>query len=97
MIVPYKPLKNGREAEGFYGANIDWDEEKIAPSTELHAQMEEGVPVSAWQTQQIQQVLKEFSDVFSESLRRVQEKEHHIIIPPGKIVWVPFSTPPLCP
>lgn len=57
------------KAEGLYGANRDWDSDEIAQSAELRVQMKEGVPISTWQTHQIQQILEDYSDIFSDSLR----------------------------
>lgn len=62
-------LKGWREREdpGFYNAEVDWDEEGRARSREPQAQVTSGTPASDWQLRQIQQVLKECSDVFREA------------------------------
>lgn len=64
-----KPWSGAPELEpaydAFLGIELDFDWDKIR-TEEIRAQMEKGIPLSAWQTQQIDQVLNEFPDMFSE-------------------------------
>lgn len=57
--------------------------------------MEEGVPISAWQTCQINQVVSDFPDVFSEIPGTAQGVQHHILIRPGTVVRTPAQRTPL--
>lgn len=54
----------------------DWGEE-------LRKQIEEGMPILAWQTKQMYQVMAGFLDVFSDAPGIVQGVVHQILTPPG--------------
>lgn len=58
--------------------DVDWDEEGLWRMEELQKQMEEGIPVSAWQMCQINQVANSFPDVFSETPGKAQGVQHKI-------------------
>lgn len=79
-------------SHALFRAEIDLYEEGIARSAELRAQMEKGVPISAWQTHQIHQVLRDF---FSDAPGIVWGVKHHILTPLGKVIWVPFHPMPI--
>lgn len=56
-------LKAWNEGENAtYGEEFDWDKKGWWRTKELRKHIEEGIPVSAWQTKQINQVLTDFLD-----------------------------------
>lgn len=57
--------------------------------------MEEGIPPSSWQTQQIDQVIGEYPKVFAEAPRTAWEVVNHIMTLPGVIVHSPSHPTPL--
>lgn len=83
-----------REDPGFYNTELDWDEESREQSRELQAQVAVGVPASAWQLQQISQVLRDYRDVFVDTPGAVKGVEHNIP-PPGASSAGTFTSNPL--
>lgn len=59
--------------------------------------MDEGIPTSAWQTHQIQQVLEEYSDVFSDAPGTIQGIKHNIVTPPVVVIRVLLQPTSLAP
>lgn len=57
--------------------------------------MEEGIPVSTWQTHQINQVLREFPEVFSEIPGMAQGVQLRIITKEEVVVHMPSRPTPL--
>lgn len=76
-------------------ADMDWDEERQERIKELYQQRDEGIPLSAWQTYQIDQVIGDFPDVFSEIPGQAVGVIHHIITPPGVVERSPSRPTPL--
>lgn len=64
-----------------YNVEIDWDEEGRDRSQELQRQIVTGLPASSWQLHQIQQVLNEYPDVFSDRPRTVRGVFPYTIFP----------------
>lgn len=78
-----KGWQEDEEQEAFFGLDVDWDEEGNWRTELLHQQMDEGIPVSAWQTQQISQVVASFPDILPETPRTAWSMQHHIKCPQG--------------
>lgn len=70
-------------------ADVDWDEEGQEWTKELHQQIDEGIPPSDWQKCQIDQVIRDFPDVFMEVLGKAKGVTHWIVTPPGMVVCSP--------
>lgn len=78
-----------------YNAEIDWEKEGRVQSQELQRQIATGIPASEWQLKQIQQVLNEYPDIFSELPGKMQEVDHHIPTFLGRVVRILFLPIPL--
>lgn len=52
-------------------------------------------PTTAWQTGQIQQVLRDFPDMFSDLLGTVVGVKHDILTPPGVVISTLYRPVPL--
>lgn len=83
-----------REAEAMFALDIDWDKEGLTQTAKLRMLMEEKIVPSAWQTRQIQQILDDFSDVFSDIPETVQRVEYQILTPPGVVVHTALQPTP---
>lgn len=79
-------LKAWNEGED---ALFDWDEKGRWKTKEFRKQIEEGIPISAWQTKQIDKLLSDFSDVFLDKPEMVQGVTHAIHTLLGVVVRVP--------
>lgn len=76
-------------------ADIDWDEEGQLHIQELQQQIEEGIAPSAWQTRQIDQVIREYPDAFADTPGAARGVVHTILMEPGVVVRSPSRSTPL--